>query len=462
MGLQSFFLGFLVGLAPLVLACSQHTDAPAPPGKAVPGASAAPATLPSTTAETGSTSLSSVAPTTAAASEDAGPASRWLRFHGPRGDNISDDTDLLEAWPEDGPTLIWKAEGLGNGFASVTVSNGRIFTAGNVADQLLISALDMDGKILWQTPNGPAWTKNYPGARGTPTLDGDRVYHLGASGDLVCLKAEDGAVVWSTNILEKFGSQAPEWGLAESVLIDGDRVICTPGGPNTCIVALDKMTGESIWQSESADGDGPSYGTPQLAEWEGLRIVLNMTAKALVGVDAVSGKLLFRYPHETAYDVNACMPLFHEGKVFVSTGYGSGSELIGLKKEGGRVAAEQLWENKDLDNHHGGVILYEGFLYGSNFRGKWICLDWNTGETKYTENGVGKGSATLAEGMLYTFSERKKVGLVPAVPTAHEPVSSFTIPSDEREQSWAHPVVLDGRLYLRHGNLLFAYDVRGK
>lgn len=461
MAVQSLFLGFLLGLAPLVLACSQHADAPSESGKAASVPSVSPATSSSTTLGTASTSSSSVAPTGTSA-VGAAPATQWLRFHGPRGDNISDDTGLLETWPEDGPPLLWKVEGIGNGFASVTVSNGRIYTAGNVEDRLLITALDMDGKIRWQRQNGPAWTKNYPGARGTPTLDGDRVYHLGASGDLVCLKAEDGAVVWSTNILEKFGSEPPEWGLAESVLIDGDRVICTPGGPKTCIVALDKMTGETVWQSESADGDGPSYGTPQLAEWEGLRIILNMTAKALVGVDAVSGKLLFRYPHETAYDVNACMPLFHDGKVFVSTGYGSGSELIGLKKEGDRVTAERLWENKDLDNHHGGVILYEGFLYGSNFRGKWICLDWNTGETKYSENGVGKGSATLADGMLYTYSERKKVGLVPAVPTAHEPVGSFTIQSGEREQSWAHPVVLDGRLYLRHGNLLFAYDIRAK
>ncbi len=460
MAVQPLFLGFLVGLAPLVLACSQHTDAPSESGKAASVPSVSPATSTSATLGIGATSSSSVAPT--GTSAGAASATQWLRFHGPRGDNISDDTGLLKTWPEDGPPLLWKVEGIGNGFASVTVSNGRIYTAGNVEDRLLITALDMDGKIRWQRQNGPAWTKNYPGARGTPTLDGDRVYHLGASGDLICLQAEDGAVVWSTNILEKFGSQPPEWGLAESVLIDGDRVICTPGGPNTCIVALDKMTGETVWQSESAAGDGPSYGTPQLAEWEGLRIVFNMTAKALVGVDAASGKLLFRHPHETAYDVNACMPLFHDGKVFVSTGYGSGSELIGLKREGDRVTAEQLWENKDLDNHHGGVILYEGFLYGSNFRGKWVCLDWNKGETKYSENGVGKGSVTLADGMLYTYSERKKVGLVPAVPTAHEPVSSFTIPSNEREQSWAHPVVLDGRLYLRHGNLLFAYDIRAR
>ncbi len=454
MTLHTPLLGILVGVVPFVLACSQNT------GRSTVGSKPAVSSAPAATVSSTASKIATV-PTTAADRESAN-GSKWLRFHGPHGDNLSDEIGLLKSWPEDGPPLLWKAEGLGNGFASVTVSQGRIFTAGNVEEQLLISALDMEGNIVWQKPNGPAWTKNYPGSRGTPTLDGDRVYHLGASGDLICLKAADGEVVWSKNILNQFDSQPPEWGLAESVLIDGDRVICTPGGPKTCIVAFDKMTGDVVWQSESADGDGPSYGTSALAEWEGLRIVFNLTAKALVGVDAESGKLLFRYPHETAYDVNACMPLFHDGMVFISTGYGSGSELIRLKKEDGGVTAEQVWQNKDLDNHHGGVILYNGYLYGSNYRGKWVCLDWTTGETKYTENGVGKGSAILAEGMLYTYSERKKVGLVPAVPDRHEPISSFTLPSGEREQSWTHPVILDGRLYLRHGNLLFAYNVRAE
>ncbi|MGB4726115.1 MAG: PQQ-binding-like beta-propeller repeat protein [Thermogutta sp.] len=384
----------------------------------------------------------------------------WPRFHGPRGDNISDDTGLLESWPSDGPPLVWKIEGIGRGYASVTIADGRIFTAGDIGDNLIITAMDMNGNILWQKANGPAWTKNYPGSRGTPTIDGDRVYHLGASGDLACFQVSDGKEIWRRNIMEDFHAPLPEWALAESVLVDERYVYCTPGGPETCVVALDKMTGELIWKSESADGDTTGYASIQRAELEGMPILLTMTAKAVVGVRADTGKLLFRHPHETAYDVNACMPLYADGVVVVSTGYGSGSEAIRLTRRGDTVATQQVWSNRELDNHHGGVLLFNGFIYGSSYNGRWLCLDWEKGESRYADKGVGKGSLTYADGMLYTFSERRMVGLVKVDPTKHELVSSFRLPSEERDPSWPQPVVCGGRLYLRHGNLLFAYDVR--
>lgn len=386
----------------------------------------------------------------------------WPRFHGPRGDNISDDTGLLKSWPEEGPPLIWKVEGIGQGYASVSIADGKIFTAGNIGEQLIITAMDLNGNILWQKPNGPAWTKNYPGSRGTPTIDGGRVYHLGASGDLACLKVADGTEIWRRNIMEDFHAPLPEWALAESVLVDQRCVYCTPGGPETCVVALDKMTGQVVWKSESAEGDTTGYASIQVADFEGIPIFLTMTAKAIVGVRADTGKLLFRHPHETEYDVNACMPVYADGVVAVSTGYGSGAEAIRLSRQGDSVAVQQVWSNKELDNHHGGILLLNGFLYGSSYNGRWLCLDWEKGETRYADKGVGKGSLTYADGMLYTFSERRMVGLVKAGPDKHELVSSFRLPSEERDPSWAHPVVCGGRLYLRHGNLLFAYDVRQK
>lgn len=386
----------------------------------------------------------------------------WPRFHGPRGDNISPDTGLLKSWPEDGPPLAWKIEGIGQGYASVTIADGRIFTAGNIGEDLMVTALDLDGNILWQKPNGPAWTKNHPGSRGTPTIDGDRVYHLGASGDLACFKANDGTPLWQRNIMDEFHAPLPEWALAESVLVDERCVYCTPGGPETCIVALDKMTGELVWKSESADGDTTGYASIQRVEFDGLPVLLTMTAKAVVGVRADTGKLLFRHPHETSYDVNACMPVYVNGVVVVSTGYGSGTEAIRLSRNGETVVAQQLWSNRELDNHHGGILLLDGFIYGSSFNGRWFCLDWEKGESQYVDKGVGKGSLTYADGMLYTFSERRMVGLVKAGHEKHELVSSFRLPSEERDPSWAHPVVCGGRLYLRHSNLLFAYDVRQK
>lgn len=386
----------------------------------------------------------------------------WPRFHGPNQDNISPATGLLSEWPADGPPMAWQVEGIGEGFASVAIADGRIYTAGNIGEDLIITALDLSGNIVWQKPAGPAWTEDYPGSRGTPVIDGNHIYYEGATGVVSCLEAETGDTIWQVDILERFGAPNIKWALAESVLIDGDHVICTPGGPNTCVVALDKMTGETVWQSESADGDATAYATPILVEYGGLRIVLTMTAKALVGVNADTGALLFRHPHETEYDVNAAMPIFHDGEVFVSTGYKSGAEKVKLTVDGGQVTAEQVWANAELDNHHGGVILYEGNLYGSDSRGKWICLDWETGQRHYAERGVGKGSLTLAEGLLYVFSENRALGIVEATPEAHEVISEFHIPSGGKGKSWAHPVVCGKRLYIRHGDYLYVYDIAAR
>ncbi len=222
------------------------------------------------------------------------------------------------------------------------------------------------------------------------------------------------------------------------------------------------MTGKVVWAAEGT-GDKAGYGTPVLVEYGGLRMVLTMNQKAVVGVDADSGTLLFRFPHETKYDVNALIPLFHEGQVFVSSGYGAGSQLIKLSVNGKNVSAEQVWENKKFDNHHGGVILVDGYIYGTNFRGQWMCLDWKSGEVKWTDKGIGKGSLTYADGLLYGFNERENdrtVGLIKPSPDGYELISQFQIPEGGKGNSWAHPVVIGGRLYVRHGDFLFVFDVK--
>ena len=391
----------------------------------------------------------------------AEPAS-WPRFNGPQGDNISPDTGLLKQWPTEGPTLLWTAKDLGEGYSSVVLAGDRIYTAGNKDGKTVVTALDPDGKILWQRPHGGAWSDSHPGARSTPTIDGDRVYDENGVGDVACLDAKDGTPVWHVNVLEKFAAPNIRWHLAESVWIDGQHVICCPGGPQTAVVALDKKTGEVAWKSPPT-GDDTSYASPVVIEHGGLRIVLTMTGKALIGVDADSGALLFRYPHETRFDINALMPIFHDGRIFISSGYGAGSELVKLTIEGKKAAVEQVWQSKDLDNHHGGVVLLDGYLYGAAFKPgdhAWVCLDWKDGKTMYRAPGVGKGSLTCAEGMLYTYSENGKAGLVRATPKGHEVISQFHIPEGGAGPCWAHPVVCGGRLYLRHGDFLYAYDVK--
>ena len=398
-----------------------------------------------------------------AATRDTGSPS-WPRFHGPQGDNISGETGLLKQWPNGGPKRLWMAKGMGEGYSSVSVAGGLIYTSGNLKDKTTITALDLDGNIQWQVPAGEAWTGPHPGTRGTPTIDGSRVYHESPLGQIVCLDAKTGNEIWTLNILDEFEAQNITWALAESLLVDGDRLICCPGGRNASVVALNKNTGATIWTAKST-GDLAGYATPSLIENGGMRIILAMNQKALIGVRAESGELLFRHPHETRYDANATAPIFHDGRIFITSGYGSGSEMLKLLVDGNKASVERVWESKDLDNLHGGAILVRGYVYGAAHesrqtrRAPWVCLDWVTGETKHAAIGLGMGSMTYADGMLYTLSEDGEVGLVEATPDAHRVVSRFRLPQEGEGPTWAHPVVCGSRLYVRHGQVLYAYDL---
>lgn len=338
----------------------------------------------------------------------AGETLSWPQFHGPNRDNISTETGLLDEWPQGGPKLLWTASGLGHGFAAVAIAEGRIYAAGDIGDDTVVTAMDLDGRIRWQAKNGKAWTGPKPGSRSTPTLDGDRLYHENSHGDVVCLDVNSGRRIWGINVLEKFRSENITWALAESLLIDGDRVICRPGGPEVSFVALDKRTGEVVWTSPST-GDQASYSSTALAECRGLRILLALMSEALVGANADTGELLFRFEHRSPWDENIMMPLYHDGHVFLSTRT-TGSVMLRLDVDGPRAAVDEVWRNADLDNHHGGVVLLDGYLYASSHvrsAGKWIAIDWSSGQTTYVEEGIGKkGSLTFADGMFYVLSVR--------------------------------------------------------
>jgi len=244
--------------------------------------------------------------------------------------------------------------------------------------------------------------------------------------------------------------------------VDGDRVICRPGGPEASFVALDKRTGEVVWTSPPT-GDLAGYSSTALAECQGLRILLALMSEALVGANADTGELLFRFEHRSPWDENIMMPMFHDGHVFISTRT-TGSVMLRLDVDGRRASAAEVWRSDDLDNHHGGAILLDGYLYASSHvrnQGRWICLDWKTGQTQHVAEGIGrKGSLTCADGMLYVMDERGNVGLVKPSPSAHEIISRFQIPRRGKGPTWAHPVVCGGRLYVRHSDFLYAYDVR--
>lgn len=387
-------------------------------------------------------------------------AGDWPQFHGPKRDNISSETGLLKRWPKGGPKLLWTARGLGHGFSSVSIKGGRIYTAGNIGAHTVVTALDLTGKTQWQAKCGKAWRGLRPGTRGTPTLDDGRVYYETPLGDVVCLDAANGRKLWGLNILRTFKGKNIRWALSESLLIDGDRLICCPGGSEGGVVALDKRTGKVIWRCKT--GDQAGYASPILAEYKGLRMILTLTLKAMIGVEADSGKLLWRVKHLSYADENVLQPIYQAGHVFVST-VAAGSRKWRINVEGKTASVKEVWKSRQMDNHHGGVVLLNGHLYGSSCsfnRNKWICLNWRSGKTQYVAGGVGKGSLTVADGMLFILGERGSMGLVLPSPKAHTVVSRFELPKGGKGLWWAHPVVCDGRLYVRHGEFLYAYEVR--
>ncbi|MBN2451029.1 MAG: PQQ-like beta-propeller repeat protein [Lentisphaeria bacterium] len=388
----------------------------------------------------------------------------WTVFHGSARDNRSSETGLLRQWPEGGPPLLWKATGLGKGYSSVTLAAGRIFTAGTEAGRTHVLALDMDGKELWRTDNGAAWqtrenyAAGYAGARATPTLDGDRVYHLGDTGALSCLAAATGEAVWRVDLRERFGAQIPKYGFCESILVEDQRLFCVPGGPEGALVCLDKATGETLWANRTLPGP-PGYSTLQRIAVGDRQCLLGMTGTTVFVAGARDGRLLWHADYRNARINNATDPIYHDGCVYATSGYGKGSTLFRLTPTPEGIEGTPVWTSALLDNHHGGVVLLDGWLYGAGHQAKgWHCLAFDTGKPAWT--APGKGSLTYAEGRLYCLEERGTMRLVEATPEAFRCVGTFSVPPGGKGLYWAHPVVCGGRLYLRHDAVLYAYDIR--
>ncbi|HUT37467.1 MAG TPA: PQQ-binding-like beta-propeller repeat protein [Planctomycetota bacterium] len=410
--------------------------------------------------------LGALASLTLAVGLHAGTSAEWPCFHGPRRDNKSTETGLLKQWPEEGPALLWSASGLGKGYSSASVAGGLLYTAGMVEQQTGVVALGLDGKEKWRAPNGQAWAPTmshatgYGGARSTPTWDDGVVYHLSERGRLIALEAQSGKEVWHLDLLKEFEGEMPKYGFAESVLILGDRLICCPGGAKGYMACLDKKTGKTVWTNTEVQGT-LGYCSPVLADIAGTRQVLNMSAKVVFGVDIVTGKLLWSVEHGNERENSATDPVVHEGHVYASAGYGKGSILVRLDPVQGGVEAKTVWRSKLLDNHHGGVLLVGEHLYGAGHQAEgWFCLDFLTGRQAWKASG--KGSLTYADGMLYCLDERGTMTLVEATPKEHRAVSSFRLPKGGAGLYWAHPVVCGGRLYVRHADALFAYDIRAR
>jgi outer membrane protein assembly factor BamB len=397
-------------------------------------------------------------------------AADWPRFHGPNNDNISPDSGLLKTWPEGGPSRIWEADGIGEGYSTVAIVGDRIYTTGAISGDCVITSLTLDGKIDWQEHNGDAWKGSYPGTRSTPTISDGMLYHLSGYGNLICLKADSGEMVWTIDVKETFGGRNIMWGFSESLLVFGDTLICTPGGKDVGMVALNKNTGDVIWKCEGT-GDRPGYSSPVLIDYEGLQQIVMPMSESIIGVRASDGELLWRYPHKVYTNQNITTPLFQDGFIIISACGRQGTSSLKLTVSGDESSVEEHWINKTLDDKHGGLILVDGRLYGyaeSQQRGEpWMCIDFASGETVFqcapidSSYKYRNGSVAYADGMFYLYTDDGHMALVKPTDAGFELAGNLAIEEPGKRQTWAHPVIYGGRLYLRTGDKLGVYDVAG-
>jgi len=378
------------------------------------------------------------------------------QWRGPNRDGVYPNENLLKKWPDEGPKLIWSVEGLGAGYSSPAVTSDHIYLTGMIGGEGFLFAFDKNGRLVWKVSYGPEWDGSRPGARTSPTVVGNRIYLASAEGRAICFST-DGEKIWSVNLMKEFGARNIEWGMTESPLVDGNRVFYTPGGRGVMVVALDRHSGKTIWKIKG-NRETSGYCSPCLVKHGKMHLLLTMTAKSVVGINADTGEYLWRHSHVTEYDVNANTPLYYDGYLYTVSGYNTGGQMFNLSEDGKSI--KRVWSQNTLDSQMGAAVLVDGYIYGSGQENRgWHCLDWKTGKIQFTAREIGnKGAIIFSDGMIYCYSERGDVGLVKPNPRKFEVVSSFLIKKGTGEH-WAHPVIKDGRLYIRHGDALMVYHI---
>ena len=405
-------------------------------------------------------------------------AADWPQWRGPNRDGVCTETGLLRSWPEGGPKLLWELTGLGKGFSSLTIVDGRFYTMGDVRlgseNVQCVLAYDLSThKRLWAAKVGPT---HDDGPRCTPTVDDGLIYAIGTAGDVVCVDANTGKVRWSKNFRDDLGGgKNPGWKYSESLLVDGDKLLCTPGGRNAVIAALNKKNGELIWKSSMPDigrkgKDEAGYSSIVVAETGGIQQYVQLTNKGLIGVDAKDGRFLWGYNKIANRTANISTAVVHGDYIFCSTAYGTGSALLKLTTAGNSIEAKEVYflGARTFQNHHGGFVRVGDYIYGGHDHGKGkpTCIEMKTGKIMWQENQPGGGSAAVlyADGHMYFRYEDDVLALIEANPNQYHLKGTFKLPKREgmTDPGWAHPVIVDGWLYVRHADVLMVYDIKAK
>jgi len=395
-----------------------------------------------------------------------GQVAQW---RGPSRNGIYPSAGLLKSWPEGGPPLILRKEGLGKGNSTPVMYGGDIYISGMRDNRDMVTRLDLQGNVVWETSYGESWNQSFPETRGTPIIDDDRLYITGGLGTVACIGTETGEILWSVNAHEEYEGEFHRWGMAESLLLTDNAVIASPVGNRTAVVALGKEDGSLLWESTSIGGVR-SYVSPLMIDHHGRSMIVVASDKDLFGVDPGNGKILWRFDIVDGYSGernsrnNTNTPLYHDGKLFFTSGYDAKGIMIGLTPGGD--SAFHVWSDGTLDTHHGGVVLVDGYLYGSNWvnngNGNWVCQEWETGKVMYEEKWHNKGSIIYADGLLYVYEEKRgHVGLVEPTPDEFRVISSFRV-EEGTGPHWAHPSVYDRKLLIRHGEVLLVYDIAAR
>jgi outer membrane protein assembly factor BamB len=386
------------------------------------------------------------------------------QWRGPNRDGIYPESNLLKKWPAEGPKMLWSFEGLGTGQGSVAVSKEMVYVTGipdTLTSEGFLFAFNTNGKMLWKKSYGKDWTGIFPGARSTPTVVNDLIYLENGNGSVICMKADNGEKVWSIDFFKELHADSVQFGYSESVLVDGDRLYCTPGGKVNNVVALNRFTGEKIW-SGTGSKEQATYTSPILFNHNGHKLLVNLTASSIIGLNAENGEMYWKIHQFQDNKIHANTPLYFDGNLFISSASrkdSSGLVMLRLSPDGKK--AEIAWRNKEFINLMEGFILKDGYLYGPGYlQPKWFCIDTKTGLTKYIAKEFGGGPVIYADGLFYCYSEKDgEMALAEGTPEQFRIISKFKLPLGTA-QHWAHPVIANGKLYVRHNEALMVYDIK--